>query len=278
MGHIIYYYAIANYGQWGVLLKAAMLWSPVSQITIGAVVGAIVKTYFGLRVWRFSGRNIYITGLILFLTFAQLGLAISYSIRAFMLPSIFAAHKLQLLGSISLGTGVLTDVVTASTLCYFLNRLRTGHKTSDSLVNMLCNNAINTGFLTSTVSVATLILYNVMPDNNLYFMATYFILSKLYAISFMATLNTRRQVHGRGTEQQGGNTTNHTNMFHLGTRMPSMGPSDFDQWDKVTPASTERGRSVLLEAPQYIYAKDEFPYNSFHPGAGAQKNAVGRAF
>lgn len=26
MGHIIYYYAISNFGQWGVLLKAAMLW------------------------------------------------------------------------------------------------------------------------------------------------------------------------------------------------------------------------------------------------------------
>ncbi len=59
-------------------------------------------------------------------------------------------------------------------------------------------------------------------------------------------------------------------MFHLGTRMPSMGPSDLDQWDKVTPPSSGRGRSVLMEEPQYTYAKDEFPYNSFHPGAGAQ--------
>lgn len=81
-------------------------------------------------------------------------------------------------------------------------------------------------------------------------------------------LNTRRQVRGRGTEQQG-DTTNHTNMFHLGTRMPSMGPNDLDQWDKVTPLH-ERGRSVLMEIPQQTYAKDEFPYNSFHPGVGSQ--------
>ncbi|KAF9451820.1 hypothetical protein P691DRAFT_806472 [Macrolepiota fuliginosa MF-IS2] len=274
IGHLVYYYSISNFGQWAVLLKASMTWSLILQLTVGAVVGLIVKTYFGLRVWRFSGRNIYITGFILFLAFAQMGLAVAYATKAFMLPSIFAARQLQILGSVSLGTGVLTDVVTAATLCFFLNRLRTGHKTSDSLVNMLCSYAINTGILTSAVSITTLVLYDIMPDN-LYFVATYFTLSKLYAISFMATLNTRRQVRGRGTEQQG-DTTNHTNMFHLGTRVPSMGPSDLDQWDKVMP-SRARGGSVLMEVPQ-IYAKDEFPYNSFHPGVGSQKNSVGRAF
>jgi hypothetical protein len=35
----------------------------------------------------------------------------------------------QVLGSISLGTGVLTDVTTAVTLCSYLNRLRTGLRT-----------------------------------------------------------------------------------------------------------------------------------------------------
>ncbi|KAF5348604.1 hypothetical protein D9756_009579 [Leucocoprinus leucothites] len=278
IGHLVYYYAVENWAQFTVLVQASMTWSLISAILIGSVVGTIVKTYFGLRVWRFSGRNIWITGLIIFLAFAQLGLATAYAIKAFALPGIFAARQLQVLGTISLGTGVLTDIVTAATLCYFLNRLRTGHQTSDSLVNMLCRYAINTGVLTSTVSTATVVLYNVMPDTNLFFIAFYFILSKLYAISFMATLNTRRQVRGRGTEQQG-DTTNHTNMFHLGTRMPSMGPNDLEGWDKVTPPSQiSRGRSVLMDAPQqaYYYAKDEFPYNSFHPGT--KNAAVGSAF
>ncbi|KAF8660474.1 hypothetical protein AX16_001619 [Volvariella volvacea WC 439] len=37
-------------------------------------------------------------------------------------------------------------------------------------------------------------------------MATYFILSKLYAISFMCTLNTRKIIRGRGTDRAGGGT------------------------------------------------------------------------
>jgi len=40
-----------------------------------------------------------------------------------------------------------------------------------------------------------------MPDN-LIFIALYFILSKLYANSCLATLNTRRFVQGRGTDRE----------------------------------------------------------------------------
>lgn len=236
IGHILYHYCILNYANLTGLLQANTTWSLILQLTIGATVGAIVKVYFAFRVWRFSSRNIWITGLILLLTLGQLGLATAFTIEAFKLPNVFAVHELRTLGTVSLGTGVATDVVTAIALCYFLNRLRTGLKSSDSLVNNLCAYAINTGVLTSTVSVATLVLYNGVGGLNLYFVATYFILSKLYAISFMATLNTRRTIRGRGTDAQGGATaTNNTNMFHLGTRVPSMAPTDLNRWDVVYP-------------------------------------------
>ncbi|PPQ85170.1 hypothetical protein CVT25_004177 [Psilocybe cyanescens] len=228
------------------------------QLTVGAVVGTIVKAYFGVRVWRFSDRTIWITGLIMLLTFGQLGLALAFSAEAFKLPSVFAVHDLQTLGTVSLGVGVVTDIITAGALCLYLNRLRTGLKSSDSLVNNLCSYAINTGVLTSTVSVATLILYNAMATGNLYFVATYFILSKLYAISFMATLNTRRTVRGRGTDKQG-DTSNHTNMFALGTRMPSMGPSDLENWDKVDP-------------PFILQQAQAFPPNKYY------ESSMGKAY
>ncbi|EAU86311.2 hypothetical protein CC1G_08035 [Coprinopsis cinerea okayama7 len=230
IGHIVYHYSVSNFARVSVLLQAETTWSLILQLTAGAIVGFIVKFYFGLRVWRFSNRNIFVTGLVMFLTFAQLGLALAFTVEAFKLPNIFAVHDLQALGTTSLAVGVATDIVTATALCYFLSKLRTGLKTSDSLVNALCSYAINTGVLTSTLSVATLVLYNAMPTNNLYFVATYFILSKLYAIS----LNTRRQIRGRGTEKQDV-TTNNTNMFHLGTRMPSMAPTDLERWDVVYP-------------------------------------------
>ncbi|KAF7768668.1 hypothetical protein Agabi119p4_7911 [Agaricus bisporus var. burnettii] len=291
-GHITFWYTVKNWGRFDVLLKAELTWSLILQILIGSIVGTIVKTYV-LRLQSVAdvfltgrpsailqlfwsqgvalGRNYYITGVILVLTYTQLGLAIYYSYKAFMLPSLFAASSLRVLGSVSLGTGVLTDVTTAVTLCIYLNRLRTGLHTSDSLVNMLIRYAINTGALTSAVSLTTLLLYDFLPDNNLYYASVYIILSKLYAISLMATLNTRRQVRGRGTEQEGATATNNTNMFHLGTRVPSMGPYDTDQWEKMIPPTQSRGRSILMEpSQQAYYSKDEFPFNSFHPGTSSK--------
>lgn len=250
IGHVVYHYAISNFANVLALVQGSVTWSFILQQTVGAVVGCIVKTSFALRVWRFSERNIFITGIILLLTYGQLGLAITFTLKAFELSGVFQVVNLRVLGSTSLGVGVLTDMVTAISLCYFLNKLRTGYHKSDTLVNSLVLYAINTGALTSAVSLSTLILYNIMPTN-LVFVACFFILSKLYAISFMATLNTRRIVRGKGTDKQG-TTSNNTNMFHLGTRMPSMAPIDVDQWDNspVSPSSKD--------------PDNEFPFSSYH--------------
>ncbi|PBK59756.1 hypothetical protein ARMSODRAFT_966707 [Armillaria solidipes] len=250
IGHVVYHYTISNFANVSALILGTVTWSFILQQTVGAVVGCIVKTSFALRVWRFSERNMFITGIILLLTYGQLGLAITFTLKAFELSGVFEVVNLRALGSTSLGVGVLTDLVTAISLCYFLNKLRTGYHKSDSLVNSLVLYAINTGALTSAVSLSTLILYNIMPTN-LVFVACFFILSKLYAISFMATLNTRRIVRGKGTDKQG-TTSNNTNMFHLGTRMPSMAPIDVDQWDNSPVSASSKDPD------------NEFPFSSHH--------------
>ncbi|KAJ3879361.1 hypothetical protein F5051DRAFT_427412 [Lentinula edodes] len=228
IGQIYYHYGISNFSNPLTLIEGVQTWSFILQQTLGSVVGTMVKISFALRVWRFSQRNFWITGLIMVLAIGGLSLSIVFTVKSFMLPDVFSVVRLRVLGTISLGVGVLTDIVTALALCYFLNKLRTGYRQSDSLVSSLIKYAINTGALTSVISVTTVVLYNLMPSN-LIFIAVFFILSKLYAISFMATLNTRRVVRGRGTDKQ--NTTNRTNMFHLGTRVPSMGPTDMDGWE-----------------------------------------------
>jgi hypothetical protein len=110
--------------------------------------------------------------------------------------------------------------------------------------------------LSTAVNLSTLLLFDFL-EGNLFFGATYFMLSKrawfhfsfhlfvsksliraaVYAVSWLATLNTRHVVRGRGTERDqamtGGRRTTRTlgrsvppevetNMFLLGTRMPSM--------------------------------------------------------
>ncbi|KAL4251233.1 hypothetical protein ABKN59_006316 [Abortiporus biennis] len=200
IGHAGYFYSISNWGN-PLALIAKPQWSLILQVTLGAFAGAIVKACFAMRVWRFSQRNVPVTLCIVILTIAQLVVACYYTSQAFQATSLTAVATLKLTGSLSLGLGVATDVITAAALCFFLRGLRTGYSKDDSLIGSLTLYAINTGILTSAVSLACLILYDIMPDNFI-FMAFYFVISKLYVNSFLATLNTRRVLRGRGTDNE----------------------------------------------------------------------------
>jgi len=232
IGHSVYYYTITHYASPATLLFGDIIWTLIVQITLGSLVGTIVKLCFAMRVWRFSNRNLVVTGLIVFFTFGSFGLGLAYAIRAFQLNKFVFADRLRIIASLSLGAGVLTDIMTAAALCYFLRKLRTGYRKSDTLINRLSIYAVNTGALTSVVSLTTLILYDVFP-HSFYFMAAYFVLGKLYAISFLCTLNTRKVIRGRGTDREGNtsNTSGQRNTFfmvtnHTGrTRRNSFEPS-----------------------------------------------------
>jgi hypothetical protein len=200
VGHVAWFYIVTNRGSLLVLLNPPV-WTLSVQILLGALVGLIVKTCFGLRVWKFSRGNILVTGLILSMALAQFATAVVFTIRSFHLR-VGQADEITTLASTALSLGVATDIFTAASLSYFLHRMRTGYKRSDTLINRLIIYSVNTGTLTSVFSVAVLVSYNLMPDN-LIFIALYFILSKLYANSCLATLNTRRFVHGRGTDREG---------------------------------------------------------------------------
>ncbi|KAI0742009.1 hypothetical protein C8Q80DRAFT_170298 [Daedaleopsis nitida] len=200
IGHAVYFYVVSKWGQVSALLGPPV-WSIILQVALGASVGAIVKVCYGLRVWRFSKHNIPVTMLIMVGALAQLGAAFYYTVRALDVKSLTQVGQLKTIGTIALGLGMATDVITAGALCWFLRNLKTGYSKDDSIINRLTIYAINTGVISSAFSLLTLVLYNIMP-NNFVFMAFYFVLSKVYANSFYAALNTRRSVRGRGTEAE----------------------------------------------------------------------------
>jgi hypothetical protein len=51
-----------------------------------------------------------------------------YHLYSLELRSLLLVEELKVVGSLSLCLGVVTDVVTASALCWFLGNLRTGYK------------------------------------------------------------------------------------------------------------------------------------------------------
>lgn len=204
VGFSIYYYTITHFGQQYVLFLENIVWPLLAQVMIGVLIATIVKACFALRVWRFSHENPYITAPVVLLLICQLACGIAYCVRGFQVGKLLFADQLRVVASLSLGVAMATDVYIAVTLCGLLHRLRSGFKQSDTLINNLIVYAISTGAVTAIVSFACLLVYNLYP-HSFYFMVFYFQLGKLYCISLVASLNTRkRSVDGRGTDRQDG--------------------------------------------------------------------------
>jgi len=197
--HFFYHYVIEDWGKTLALVTEPIVWTLAVQVVIGAVVGTVVRGCFAMRVWRFSGRNVWVTAAIVISTLAQLGFSFWFTIAGLRLPSLADLDDVFMVAIVAIGLGVLTDLLTAAAISWYLRKLKTGYKRSDTLVNKLIGYSINTGLLTSAFSIACLVTYGLMPQTFIY-ISLYFILSKLYANSLLATLNTRLILKGRGTD------------------------------------------------------------------------------
>ncbi|KIK51300.1 hypothetical protein GYMLUDRAFT_101110 [Collybiopsis luxurians FD-317 M1] len=199
IAHAMYHYMISLFGFPLLVISEPIIWSLVTQVVVGAVTATIVKICFVIRVWK------------------------SWTVGAFHLNSILDIAKIKVVGSLALAMSVLSDLSIAVALCYYLRKLRTGYKESDSLLNTLVQYALNSGAITSIMSILTLILYDVRPLTFQY-IAVYVVYSKMFAVSLMGALGTRKLVADniRETLTQTNGATQHFAMLSI---MDSLPPS-----------------------------------------------------
>ncbi|KAF7304475.1 hypothetical protein HMN09_00849800 [Mycena chlorophos] len=262
IGHAVYFYTITNYANPLVLLEH-VAWTLIVQIIVGASVGTIVRLAFAMRVYRFSQRNIVVTVTIVFLTLIELGFAIAYTTKAFQNPFLTVLPKLKLTATLALGAGALVDVVIACSLAFFLRRYRsTTSRRANSLVTSLTIYAVNTGAVTAAVALCTVVFYDTMPTN-FQFLASYFVLCKVYAISFFCTLNTRRAIRGKGTERSGdGPSGSHGASGHPTPRLYTA------NLGKSTGGGGSAGGMGMGFSPSSPVDRKITPVNAFGPGFG----------
>ncbi|KAG5718815.1 hypothetical protein E4T56_gene2669 [Termitomyces sp. T112] len=186
--HTLYYYMISNFGNYLALVFPT--WSLIAQTYVTSISDLIIRCIFGRRVWLMTDRSypiaICIASMSL-LTFVSAFVFASLEIEGKTFTYI---SKISYLLYMSLGSGVAADMFIAISLCANLWKRRSGFEKSDTLIRTLILYAINTSLLTTLCSLACLITYAVWP-NDFTFMAIYFVLSKLFLNSLLATLNTR---------------------------------------------------------------------------------------
>ncbi|ESK93151.1 hypothetical protein Moror_1087 [Moniliophthora roreri MCA 2997] len=219
ISHALYFYVISNYNNSLVFVLKRAVWTIIVHAQVGTVIGTTVKLCFAVRVWRFSKHNFWVTGLIVVFTLSELGLATTYAVRCFQLGYFHFLPNLKVLATSSLGCGVFIDLLVASTLVYYLQRLKAGFRTATNLIMKLSIYAVSTGLVTSGIGLAILITYYFMPTNFI-FMGLSFLLSKFYGISLLAALNTRASVNRNGSTANQGNNEPAASSISF-TRLPS---------------------------------------------------------
>ncbi|KIJ64218.1 hypothetical protein HYDPIDRAFT_28656 [Hydnomerulius pinastri MD-312] len=177
MSHALYYYLISNYGNAVALVDGT--WSLYASLAVNLCIAVSVQTW-------------------MLIVLAHFGFGLETVVLMFMKKEFAALSEITLSAATPFAiTAVLSDVCIAGALCVLLHGNRSPFYKTNLLVNTLIIYAINRCLLTSAVAVAEVIMFAISP-HSLWFLAIDFVIGKLYANSFLASLNSRSSLRGRG--------------------------------------------------------------------------------
>ncbi|KAL1951322.1 hypothetical protein VTO73DRAFT_471 [Trametes versicolor] len=203
-----YMYFVSHFGEDDVTDQ--VFWTIGVSIALTAVITVCVHLFFSMRLFKLSKGNYWITAPITILAVARLPL-LSCKIRL----KSFSEFGLRFRSVFTLGLVLssVVDVLITAGLCYFLRRHRGGTGRFDHILNAVTLYTIENGLLTCVTTLISLIFWLVKPDELIY-LGLHFAISKLYANSFLASMNARK---GLLAQSQSQSTSGH--------RLPVIFPS-----------------------------------------------------
>ncbi|KAF9650349.1 hypothetical protein BDM02DRAFT_3185549 [Thelephora ganbajun] len=189
------------------------------SVVITALITIIVHGFFITRVYRLSRYFLIISPLIV-LGLLRVGSACVTCAKMLVYGrfSVFLENVAWVF-TLGLTTSSALDILLTGILLYYLRKSKTGFANMDHVIDMLSLYTIQSGLLTTIAIVISLgfvsfrfyvstsLIENaeqwIGMHDNLVFLALHFMISKLYANSFLATLNARDGIRDRhiGTPQ-----------------------------------------------------------------------------
>ncbi|KAH8984326.1 hypothetical protein EDB92DRAFT_1492430 [Lactarius akahatsu] len=189
----IYWYLVLNFGN--VEILGHNVWSMKVQINVNGLVDYMVQLYYARRV-HIVGGSIIIPIIIVIFGTTTFALGFLFTTRATALRS----HHISLIPvtCIGMGSSVVADILIAGSMCWFLYHKRTGFAKTDSMILTLMTYSIQSGLLTSVLACAMLISFSMAPSAK-YSDIFFWPMSKVYANSLLAMLNSRDYVRERSS-------------------------------------------------------------------------------
>ncbi|KAI9060739.1 hypothetical protein FKP32DRAFT_1678690 [Trametes sanguinea] len=172
-------------------------WTIRATFIVTSIAVGLCQTFYCLRIFLFGPRYRWLlTPAVLSMT-AGAVFGIIAGVKAFVfVHEITELHRISWTVSAAYGCAVSSDVILTSALVYVLYKSRSESRRSNNMLDILIIYAINTGLLTSVVSVLAFVFALVVPGNLIYASVS-IVGAKLYANSVLALLNSRKSIDDR---------------------------------------------------------------------------------
>ncbi|GLB40208.1 hypothetical protein LshimejAT787_0800790 [Lyophyllum shimeji] len=198
MCHTMYHYLISGFGN--VHMLAEGTWSLFASIAINIIIAFVVQCFFTQRIFVLSPERIkwWLSSIIGISVFAHFVFGLETVVFLFIKKEFARLNELNYISVLPFGvTAILSDIFIATALCFLLASNRSDYEDTNTVINKLIVYAINRCILTSAVAVIEVVIFVAVP-HSFYSFAFDFIIGKLYANSFLATLNSRKSLWGKG--------------------------------------------------------------------------------
>lgn len=223
-------YLIAHFGDDNV--ADSIMWPTAVTVALTAFITFFVQSFFAYRIFTLS-KNWFITLPIGILTTARLAAALVSTSKMIELGHFSEfVHSIGWVFTMGLSLATTVDVMVTFTLCWYLNKSRTGFQSMEAIVDSIILYTIETNSLTCITTAISLICWISMP-RNLIFLGLHFGISKLYANTLLATLNARKALRGRSE------STRNLSEYSLSLVAQNHGPGFIRRLESSPPRGTQ---------------------------------------
>ncbi|CAE6415308.1 unnamed protein product [Rhizoctonia solani] len=186
----LYRNAVTYYGDF--LMFDSQDWSLFWEIGVTAILGSIAQVFFLERAYSATKSKIVlvVVGTIIAVSLG-FGIASSVEFQRIVRLSLVPSIPVPIIGWLTL-TAVL-DVLISAILIYTLLRVRTPFRKTEAVITKIIRVTMETSSVTASIAVINLVLYLALPGQA-YHLLPQLIMGKMYAISVMVTLSSRKDL------------------------------------------------------------------------------------
>ncbi|KIM38259.1 hypothetical protein M413DRAFT_447994 [Hebeloma cylindrosporum] len=178
-------------------------WSLAMTIAFTAMLTFLVHLFFVFRIFKLSKRNFFFAVPLTLLTCARLCFACLTTAKLIKLRSLTRFVDLYTWSfTIGLSLSSLFDVLVTGLLCYLFFINQKENSSLNGVLDKLMLYSFENGSVTCAATLSSLVCWITSHKNNLIFMGLHFVISKFYANSLLATLNTRKTLQPTGHRSQ----------------------------------------------------------------------------